>query len=505
MSAKNVLSLLSLSKRFGTTLANDQVTLDLKRGEILALLGENGAGKTTLMNMLFGHYLPDEGSILISNAEDKMVPLTPGHPQAALAAGIGMVHQHFTLAENLTALENITLGSEPLWALGTNKVKVREKIEKIIKRSGLKVDLNVAVGRLSVGEKQRVEILKALYRDAKILVLDEPTAVLTPQEADLLFKNIQAMTLDGLSVIFISHKLREVLEFSHRIVVLRNGKKVGEILTCDADEKIIANMMVGEDAKVLKRTKLKVGQPLLSLSAITLKGNSLRNSLSDISLIVHEHEVLGVAGVSGNGQSVLAELISGLSFPNLGEIKIGSNRIDKPSPMAMISAGIGRIPEDRHRDGIVGSMTVAENAILESLNDPRVQRFGFLRQEAMTDYAEKLCEAYDVRGPGVRFPARLLSGGNIQKLILARVFEKLPSLILANQPTRGLDLGAASDVERRLLDARNRGAGVILISEDLDELLRLSDRIMVMYSGELKEVSSRNREEIGMLMAGKNK
>lgn len=502
MTQSTALKLTGLSKRFGSVVANDDVSLTLEKGEVLALLGENGAGKTTLMNMLFGHYLPDAGTVEVADENGTLHPLPLGHPQAALAAGVGMVHQHFALAENINALDNITLGSEPLRSFRRNHNSAKAKVDGIIERSGLSAPLNVPVGRLSVGERQRVEILKALFRDARILVLDEPTAVLTPQEADTLFDNIKAMTKDGLSVIFISHKLREVLAFSDRIAVLRHGKKVGEMATADADEKVIARMMVGADTPKVARTEMAPGAPVLKLSNVSVDGRSKRDTLKGIDLSVNAHEILGIAGISGNGQSGLANVISGLAQPSAGTITVDDRDVLKPSPGAMVKAGIGRIPEDRHHEGIVGAMSVAENMVIERLDDPAIQSRGLLKRDAIQANAERLAKAYDVRGPGVTAASRLLSGGNIQKLILARVFERSPRLILANQPTRGLDMGAAGEVGRRLLEARERGAGVVLISEDLDEILGLADRIVVIRDGNLVEAVSRDREQIGLMMAG---
>ena len=502
MTSSPVLTLNGLSKTFGSVQAAQSINLELFKGEVLALLGENGAGKTTLMNMLFGHYMPDSGSIDIFDSSGTANQLQLGNPQAAIAAGIGMVHQHFTLAENLDALDNIMLGSEKFLELRRNKSRAMQKVQKIMNDSGLVAPMNVAVGKLTVGERQRVEILKALYRDVKILVLDEPTAVLTPQEADKLFDNIMAMTRNGLSVIFISHKLREVLAFSNRIAVLRHGRKVGEISSKEANERKIARLMVGEETKVFSRKKLEVGEPVLEVDNLTISGSSKRESISDINLSVNKHEILGIAGISGNGQTVLANAISGLVKPSSGKIKIDSENILSFDPSNIIQAGVGRIPEDRHKDGIVGQMSVAENMIIEDLNSSKIQSRGLLNHESIMRYCSDLSSKYDVRGPGPNASARLLSGGNIQKLILARVFEAFPKLILANQPTRGLDMGAAADVANRLLEARQRGSGVILISEDLDEILSLSDRIMVIYDGKLRIAETHDRETLGLMMAG---
>ena len=502
MTSSPVLTLNGLSKTFGSVQAAQSINLELFKGEVLALLGENGAGKTTLMNMLFGHYMPDSGSIDIFDSSGTANQLQLGNPQAAIAAGIGMVHQHFTLAENLDALDNIMLGSEKFLELRRNKSRAMQKVQKIMNDSGLVAPMNVAVGKLTVGERQRVEILKALYRDVKILVLDEPTAVLTPQEADKLFDNISAMTQNGLSVIFISHKLREVLAFSNRIAVLRHGRKVGEISSKEANERKIARLMVGEETKVFSRKKLEVGEPVLEVDNLTISGSSKRESISDINLSVNKHEILGIAGISGNGQTVLANAISGLVKPSSGKIKIDGENILSFDPSNIIQAGVGRIPEDRHKDGIVGQMSVAENMIIEDLNSSKIQSRGLLNHEAIMRYCSDLSSKYDVRGPGPNASARLLSGGNIQKLILARVFEAFPKLILANQPTRGLDMGAAADVANRLLEARQRGSGVILISEDLDEILSLSDRIMVIYDGKLRIAETHDRETLGLMMAG---
>ena len=502
MKSDPILSLKNLSKRFGTIKANENISLDLFRGEILALLGENGAGKTTLMNMLFGHYMPDAGKIEVTNASGEFINLALGNPKASIAAGIGMVHQHFTLAENLDAIDNILLGSEPLNQLRRRRKIAENKIISLMQASGLVTSLDIAVGQLTVGERQRIEILKALYRNVRILILDEPTAVLTPQEADSLFKNIKGMTSHGLSVIFISHKLREVLAYSNRITVLRQGKNVGEIATSDANEKKIAELMVGSETTLPRRQPASTGKPILKLEGVLELGGGIRDSLKNVNLTVMRGEILGIAGVSGNGQAALAAVLSGMTIPEMGTMTLNDEKLGNLDPAKMVSKGIGRIPEDRHRDGIIGSMSVAENMIIEGLSDPTFQTNGFLKREHIAAHARNLSDEYDIRGPGISAPAQLLSGGNIQKLILARVFHNKPKIILANQPTRGLDMGAAADVARRLIDARSRGSGIILISEDLDEILRLADRILVMHDGELTETQTRDRATLGLLMAG---
>jgi len=498
-----VLRMTGLSKRFGAVLANDSIDLELRRGEVLALLGENGAGKTTLVNMLFGHYLPDAGRVEVADAAGELRPLPAGDPEAAIEAGVGMVHQHFTLAYNLSALDNIVLGAEPLFALGRDLARLRGRVERIMAETGLAVPLDTPVARLSVGERQRVEILKALYREARILVLDEPTAVLTPQEADGLFATVGQMAANGLSVVFISHKLREVLAFSHRIAVLRHGRKVGEMATAEADQSVIARLMVGAETPAEERLPMAPGTAVLELEAVGVDGPDARHSLRGVSFAVHEHEIVGLAGVSGNGQAALAALLSGLVAPDRGEVRLGGQRVTRFDAAAFIRAGIACIPEDRLHEGVVGTMSVAENLVLEELGSREVARAGFLRREAIRRRAEQAAKAYDIRGPGPEAEARLLSGGNLQKLIVARVFSRAPRFILANQPTRGLDIGAARAVAHRLLEARARGTGVLLISEDLDEILGLSDRVLVIHEGRVSEAAGRDRTAIGLMMAGR--
>lgn len=499
-----LLSLTDITKRFGTLIANNAISLDLHQGEILALLGENGAGKTTLMNILFGHYVQDEGTVRVAAGGDVMTTLPPGSPGAALAAGIGMVHQHFTLAENLSGLDNIRLGTEPLLSFGRRHA-ARAKVEKIITESGLDVDLDRRVDGLTVGEKQRVEILKALYRDARVLILDEPTAVLTPQEAEGLFAVLRRLAANGLGVIFISHKLGEVLAVSHRIMVLRAGEKAGELVTAQADRRAIADLMVGKAVAEVTRTPGARGRALVEFQSVSLGKPGHRAALHGVSFDLRAGEIVGLAGVSGNGQSAIAALISGLAVPDSGTMRLYGDPVTRADPRRLVAAGVARMPEDRQHDGVVGTMSVADNIAIEEVRSPGFSRYGFIDAKAIRARATAAIAAYDVRCPGPDAEARLLSGGNVQKLILARVLERAPRVILANQPTRGLDIGAQAEVHRRIIAARDRGAAVLVISEDLDELFALSDRFLVIHAGEITDAGpaeTLDRATVGLLMAG---
>lgn len=494
-----VLRLAGISKRFGDLQANDAISLDLRRGEVLALLGENGAGKTTLMNILFGHYVADAGSI---EAFGENLP--PGRPRAALDAGIGMVHQHFTLAENLTVQDNIVLGTEKLWSWRGHTMRARARIQQLAQDFGLAVDPAAKVGDLSVGERQRVEILKALYRDARILILDEPTAVLTPQESDALFATLKKLVAKGLAIIFISHKLHEVLAVSDRILVLRQGKLVAARETAGATRAELAELMVGRPVPVPKVEPQARGAEILRLTQIDLAADDGRAELDKVDLSVFEGEIHGIAGVSGNGQTPLADLLSGLRTPDGGNFQLfGRDR--HASDPTEIAAEMGRIPEDRHAMGLIGDMSITENMIAERYRAAPFSRHHLIDWRAARKFAEDIIAGYDVRCPGPQATARLLSGGNMQKLILGREMAGNPKLILAAQPTRGLDIGAVGYVHEQLLSARAQGAGVLLISEDLDELLSLSDRISVIYRGRLSAPMERadfSVQQIGLMMAG---
>jgi len=497
-----VLEIQNITKTFGSLTANDQVSLTLDKGEVLALLGENGAGKTTLMNILFGHYVADSGEIFVHGNK-----LPEGDTQSAIEAGVGMVHQHFTLADNLTVLENIIIGTEPLTAIKSNRRAARDRLIALSEEFGLFVEPNKRVADLSVGERQRVEILKVLYRDAKILIMDEPTAVLTPQEVTKLLDILRSMVNRGISIIFISHKLHEILELSDRVTVLRHGKVVGEIATKDADRETLAEMMVGRKVTRPKVEHLQHGAPVVTLEQVTVKDKDLGNALlQDVSLTVHEKEIIGVAGVAGNGQSALAKVLSGLIEPDQGTVAIRGDKVPKYSPKAFMDHGIGRIPEDRHAEGVVGEMSVWENAISENLRDMPFWKKGvWIDFKACREYCQRLIEKMDVRCKTMEMPIKQLSGGNMQKLILARVLEKNPKFILANQPVRGLDEGAIASVHEKLLEAKSAGAGVLLVSEDLDELMALADEIVVIYHGMMSKpvsVQDVTAQDLGLMMAG---
>jgi simple sugar transport system ATP-binding protein len=506
-SQETVLRLEGITKRFGTLVANDGISLQLQRGEVLALLGENGAGKSTLVSILFGHYVADAGRI-----EAFGQPLPPGDPKAALAAGIGMVHQHFTLADNLSVLDNIVMGSEPLWQPFTRRTQAIARLREVAQRFGLAVDPHALVGSLSVGERQRVEILKALYRGARILILDEPTAVLTPQESEALFEVLSQMVAQGLSIVFISHKLAEVLRVSHRVAVLRAGRLVAQAPAAGTTQSQLAQWMVGHAVQAPERRPAQhVGEAVCVLDAVSTAAG--REQLRGASLALHAGEIVAIAGVSGNGQVALAELLCGTRVATAGSVTLLGRPLP-PQPALLVGQGVARIPEDRHAVGVVGDLPLWENAVSERLRSRIFSRAGWVRRGVAQAYARRVLQAFDVRGGGPDTAARALSGGNMQKLILGRALLHpgstdqapiTPQLIVAHQPTWGLDIGAVSYVQQQLFAARDAGAAVLLISDDLDEVLTLGDRVAVVHAGHLSEARPAlqwTREAIGLAMAG---
>lgn len=492
----NIVEMHDITKIFGDLVANDHVDFDLRRGEVHALLGENGAGKTTLMRILYGLYQQTSGDILI---DGKKVEINS--PKDAIANGIGMVTQHFALVPPMTVAENVVLGYTDNFVL--DRASIEKKVGEAAEHFGLDINPKSIVRHLSVGQRQRVEILKALYRNAKVLILDEPTAVLIPQEVDVLFETLQRLCKDGLSVIFISHKLDEVTKITNRVTVLRDGKSIGTVNTADVTQNKLAAMMVGREAFGIKRQEDEEakGKILLEIKKLQSLDDQGLPALKDIDLQIHAGEILGIAGVGGNGQKELAETLSGVRVPKAGEIILdGINLIGK-QPNEFTKFGMGRIPEDRH-EGVVGELTVYENLALEHLGN--YTKSGFLDRKAIQKHAEDLIKQFQIKAkPGDKI--RTLSGGNMQKVLIARVLSTKPKVVIAPQPTRGLDVGATDYVRSQLLEQRNRGAGVLLISEDLDEILALSDRIAVIYEGEIVGVLPANEatpERLGLLMSG---
>ena len=505
-----VLRLEGITKRFGALLANDNVSLSLHAGEVLALLGENGAGKSTLVSILFGHYVADAGTVAVFGKR-----LPAGDTRAALAAGVGMVHQHFTLAENLTVLENVMLGLEPLWRPGSRRQAIRERLLQAQAAYGLKVDPAARVSDLSVGERQRVEILKALVRGSRILVLDEPTAVLTPQESESLFATLGKFTGAGLALIFISHRLDEVLRVSHRVLVLKHGSSVLQAQTADTTKSSLAEAMVGTLAQAgtpaaSQQPASRGSAPLIRLERVSVATPG-HASLHDVDLSVGPGEILAIAGVAGNGQQTLARLLGGELAPQHGQVRVCGRSLPA-SARDWIDAGIARIPEDRIETGVIGDASLADNAVVHRLRDPLALRrgwlagrLGLLDRGRIRAEARRIVDAFDVRHTSLDQPIRMLSGGNIQKFIVGRELGREPAVIIASQPTWGLDIGAVAFVHRQLLQARDRGAAVLLISEDLEEILAIADRIAVISNGRLSAglpARQWNAASIGLAMAG---
>jgi ABC-type uncharacterized transport system ATPase subunit len=495
------LEMRGIVKRFPGVLANDQVDFDVHSGEVHALLGENGAGKSTLMKILYGLYQPDEGQILINGS-----PTQINSPIDAIRFGIGMIHQHFMLVQTLTVAENVALGLPSTRGVLTDLEQVSKRILELADIYGLQVDPKAYIWQLSVGQQQRVEIIKALYRGAALLILDEPTAVLTPQEVDELFVIMRQMSKDGHALIFISHKLHEVIAISQRVTVLRDGRKMGTRLTSETSKADLANWMVGREvSQILERGKSKRGEVRLALQNV--RANSDRNTpaLQGIDLEVYSGEILGIAGVSGNGQSELAEVITGLRPVTGGVVLLENQDVSNYSAGELTDKMLSYIPEERMRDGMVKEFTVAENLVLREHHKPPYSHAGFLNLKWIADHSDELIKTYNVKTPSQETLAKNLSGGNIQKVVLARELSRQPRVLIAAQPTRGLDIGATEYVHQRLLEQRHEGTAILLISEDLDEILALSDRIAVIYEGRIMGIVDRSQataEKLGLMMAG---
>ncbi len=497
-----VLELRGITKRFPGVVANDHVDFDLKRGEVHALLGENGAGKSTLMNVLYGLYRPDAGEILL-----KGKPVTFSSAKDAIRAGIGMVHQHFMLIPVMTAAENIVLGDEPTEAhVLLDYGEARKRVDEISRSFGFQIDPDRLIEDMSVGQEQRVEIVKALYRRADILILDEPTAVLTPQEATELFTILRTLTREGMSVIFISHKLNEVLQIADRITVLRRGKTVGTVDREGATEPGLARMMVGRDVVLrVEKGKGKPSEALLDVVDLHASDDRSVPKVRGVSFQVRAGEIVGICGVDGNGQTELIDCITALRQPDGGSISVAGKQLRAhASPREALDAGMGHIPEDRHRRGLVLDFTLAENLVLHDFEKEPNARRGWLFPEGIVRRARQLLQQFDVRGGGPQTRAAALSGGNQQKVVLAREIGRDPRVLLAAQPTRGLDVGAIEFVHRRIVEERDEGRAILLVSLELDEILSLSDRILVMYEGEIvgEFPPTVSEEALGIAMTG---
>jgi ABC-type uncharacterized transport system ATPase subunit len=496
------IELKGVTKRFGDVVANREVDLTVAPGEIVGLLGENGAGKSTLMNVLYGLYAPTEGEIVLDGE-----PTTFAGPADAIAAGIGMVHQHFMLVPVFTVTENVMLGVEPTGRGGVlQRRRARRRLTELSDGYGLEVHPDAVVENLSVGEQQRVEILKALYRDVDCLILDEPTAVLTPGETEELFAIMRTLADDGRSMIFISHKLGEMLEITDRIVVLRGGERVGETTPDEADEDSLASMMVGRDVQLtVDKQPAEPGDAVLEIADLVVHDDRDHAAVDHIDLTVHSGEIVAVAGVQGNGQSELVEALTGLREPESGAIRLCGDDIAHATPRMLFGRGVAHVPEDRLRMGVIESFSVADNLMLNTFTRAPLSRGIVLDRTEIQRRAERLSSEFDVRAPSLDAPVSALSGGNQQKLVVAREFSHAGTLLVASQPTRGVDVGSIEFIHSEIVAQRDEGAAVLIVSSELDEVLALADRIAVLYRGQivaLHERADTDREQIGLAMAG---
>ncbi len=496
-----LLRLEKITKTFPGVIANDQVDLDVQRGEIHALLGENGSGKTTLMNCTYGVYHPTSGRIFWKGQEVKI-----RQARDAIALGIGMVHQHFMLVRPFTVTENVILGLPSNREPFLNLSQAEEKIRASSERFHLQVDPTAKIWQLSVGMQQRVEILKALYRDAELLILDEPTAVLTPGEVEEFFKAIKSLTEHGLSVIFITHKLEEVMAVCDRVTVLRDGRKVATVDVADTTTRELARMMVGREVFLsLDKPQITPGDVVLAVENVSARDDRDLLAVDNVSFTVRRNEILGIAGVDGNGQTELADVITGLRKAETGRVLLLGQDVTNDTPLQIIEKDVAYIPPDRHRMGLFMGLSITENLIGKAFWKWPFSRRGLFKSKAIDRFGAEMIADYDIRTPGPEIQVKLLSGGNQQKVILARELSRSPDLVIATQPTRGLDIGAIEYVHKQIVDARNNGAAVLLISTELQEILSLSDRIAVMYAGEfmgIVQAADANVHDIGEMMAG---
>jgi simple sugar transport system ATP-binding protein len=495
------LELRSITKKFGDVVANDAIDFDLRRGEVHALLGENGAGKSTLMNVVSGLYQPDDGELFVHGKRVRFAS-----PRDAIDAGVGMVHQHFMLIPVMTVAENVVLATEPTRAsIFIDEDTAEARVRNLAQRLRFAVDPHARVESISVGQQQRVEIMKALYRNADILIFDEPTAVLTPQEAQELFEILRTLRSEGIAIVFISHKLREALEIADRITVLRRGKRVETLARAGATEAQLARLMVGRDVLLRVEKSASIpGEPLLRVEGLRVRDERGLEIVRGISFDVREGEIVGIAGVDGNGQSQLIDAIAGLLRPSAGRVVVGGRDVTGARAHDVLDLGVGHIPEDRQRRGLVLEFTLSENLALHDFDRPPNSVFGWLRPSRLIARARRLLREFDVRGGGPQTRASALSGGNQQKVVIAREVARDPRVLIAAQPTRGLDVGAIEYVHRRLVQARDERRAVLLVSLELEEILSLSDRILVIYEGEIvasfgPDVSE---EDLGVAMTG---
>ena len=498
-----IIEMLNITKEFPGIKANDNITLQLKKGEIHALLGENGAGKSTLMSILFGLYQPTSGTIRMNGKEVQI-----NNPNDANDLNIGMVHQHFKLVECFSVLDNIVLGVEPTKGLFLEKKGARERVMALSDKYGLKVDPDALISDITVGMQQRTEILKMLYRNNDVLIFDEPTAVLTPQEIDELMKIMKNLAGEGKSILFITHKLNEIMEVADRCTILRKGKYIGTVDIKDTTKEELSRMMVGRDVSFsVDKEAAKPGETVLKIEHLTVPSKAHdNNAVKDVSFNVRRGEIVCIAGIEGNGQSEFVQALTGLEKPSGGKIIFEGNDITRASIRDKSKAGMSHIPEDRHKHGLVLDYSLEQNMVLQRYWEPDFQKAGFIKNKAVRAYSEKLIQQYDVRsGQGSATIVRSMSGGNQQKAIIAREIDKNPELLVAVQPTRGLDVGAIEYIHSQLVAQRDSGKAVLLVSLELDEVMDVSDRILVMYEGELvgqldpKQVTV---EELGLYMAG---